>query len=387
MFFRRISSDEKRRSVVGSLLRKFGVACGFCLWIGVLFVLYKNGSTLETLSAEGKEGTTAVPVMALSVESAPSFREVRFFGVTRSLKQAVIAPLVSGRLKSRSVEVGDAVRSKEEIARIDSSEYSHLVAMKKAALSEGMAALRQGEADLERTNGLYREKVVSTQNMERQNTSVRRLRANCEVLKSQLKEAERKLKETHIRAPFDGVVTRVCSEPGEYLTPGTPVVELANRDVELQISVPETMLGSVKKGVTLKINFPMLGEKEISGKVLSVGDALGDDQKGVLFPVKIGLSQVEWLRSGMTAEAIFELPVKGRFLVPVAAVCNGDGESNSVFVVRDGVAVRVPLRPEEAIGDSVTVEGDMKEGELVVIGGHAFLSDGDIVAVRLWNGS
>ncbi len=386
MFFRKNFFDEKRRSVVASLMKKIGVACGFCLWIVGLFALYENGNALETLSAEGKEGTTSVPVMAVSVKAAPSFREVRFFGVTRSLKQAVIAPLVSGRLDSRSVEVGEAVLSGEEIARIDSSEYSHLVAMKKAALSEGMAALRQGEADLKRTSGLYQEKVVSTQNMERQSTLVRRLRANCEVLKSQLKEAERKLKETHIRAPFDGVVSRVCSEPGEYLIPGTPVVELANRDVELQISVPETMLGSVKKGERLRIHFPMLDKKEISGKVLSVGEALGDDQKGVLFPVRIGLSQVGWLRSGMTAEALFELPVKGRFLVPVVAVCNGDGERNSVFVVRDGVAIMVPVWPKEAIGDSVTLEGDIKEGDLVVIGGHAFLSDGDPVAVRLWNG-
>jgi len=51
MFFGRIFSDEKGRSVVGSLRRKFGVACGFCLWIGGLFIPYKNGNALETLSA------------------------------------------------------------------------------------------------------------------------------------------------------------------------------------------------------------------------------------------------------------------------------------------------------------------------------------------------
>ena len=92
------------------------------------------------------------------------------------------------------------------------------------------------------------------------------------------------MEETRIYAPFDGVVTRIYAEPGEYLSPGTPLVELANRSVELHVSIPESLLGSVKPGEAVAVIFPLLEHRSIEGTVVSLGDALGDDQKEPSFP-------------------------------------------------------------------------------------------------------
>lgn len=380
--------SEGVRAFVGvGVMKKAGMVCGLLLWLAGLFMLYQKGKSFEAVSAEGVEASEASPVLVFFAERAPSLRKVSFFGVTRALKQAVVGPLVSGRLEKRGVSVGEPVFSGQEIGRVDSVEYSHLVAIKKASRLEGLAMLEQGEADLRRMRGLYGDRVISSQRMEQEDTSVKVLRARCEVLKSQFAEAQRQLRETRIYAPFDGVVTRVCAEPGQFVSPGMPVMELANRSVELRISVPESVLEAMVRGSSVDVSFPMLGDRKVVGKILSVGDALGDDQKGVLFPVTVSLPQREWLRSGMTAEVDFNLPVKGDFLVPVAAICNGDGESDFLFVIRNGVAVKIAVSTGEALGDSVTVDGDLEEREPVVIGGHSFLSDGDAVEVRSWNGS
>ena len=361
--------------------------CGFFLWMGVLFLLYQKGNSLGELSAEEREASPVCPVLVTPVDEAPKHREIRFFGVTRSTKQAVISPLVGGKLQSRRVSVGDFVRAGEEIARIDSREYAHVVAMKEAFLNESKAKLRQGESNLKRMKGLYGDQVVSPQQMEQEETSFQVLQARCKALQSELAEAMRKLEETRIYAPFDGVVTQIYGEPGEYLSPGMPLIELANRNVELRVAIPETMLGSVKKGEDIEVFFPMLGlPKGVTGKVTSLGDALGDGQKGALFPVNLELPQEDWLRSGMTAEAVFALPLKGEFLVPVAAICNGDGQGDFIFVVRQGKARRIPVFPREILEKSVVITGEVEAGEMVVVGGHTFLAAGDSVEVQPWKG-
>ncbi len=384
MFTRSLSSEK--RSFLRRLLQWALRICGLALWMGILFVLYQRGSSFETLLAEEKEPSQVFPVLAVSAEKAPSSREIRFFGVTRSVRQAIISPLVGGKLEKRLVSVGDFVHAREEIARIEPREYTHLAAMKKAFLQEAKARLRQGESNLKRMQGLYKDQVVSPQQMEQEETSFQVLQAQCHALESELAEARRKLEETRIYAPFDGVVTRIYAEPGEYLSPGTPLVELANRSVELHVSIPESLLGSVKPGEAVGVIFPLLEHRSIEGTVVSLGDALGDDQKGALFPVSIRLPQEVWLRSGMTAEAVFTSPLEGDFLVPVTAICNGDGKEDSLFVVRQGIARKIPVLPREILGDSVAISGALEEGEMVVVGGHAFLGDGDSVEVRSWKG-
>jgi len=95
---------------------------GFLFWLGVLFLLYQKGNSLEVLPVEERSVPPVCTVLVASVDVAPEHREIRFFGVTRSTQQAVISPLVGGKLQSRSVSVGDFVRAGEEIARMDSRE-------------------------------------------------------------------------------------------------------------------------------------------------------------------------------------------------------------------------------------------------------------------------
>jgi RND family efflux transporter MFP subunit len=175
----------------------------------MLFLFYQKGNSLEVLSAEERPVSPVCTVLVASVNAAPEHREIRFFGVTRSMQQAVISPLVRGKLQSRSVSVGDFVRAGEEIAWMDSREYAHLAAIKKAFLDESREKLRQGERNLERMKGLYRDQVISPQEMEQEETSFQVLQAHGEALESELAEAMRKLAETRIGASFDIVLLDV----------------------------------------------------------------------------------------------------------------------------------------------------------------------------------
>jgi hypothetical protein len=54
-----------------------------------------------------------------------------------------------------------------------------------------------------------------------------------------------------------------------------------------------------------------------------------------------------------------------------------------VFVIDDGVARRVAVRPGQLVGDRLTVEASgLGEGASVAVVGHTALVDGDKVEVR-----
>ena len=69
------------------------------------------------------------------------------------------------------------------------------------------------------------------------------------------------MEQTTITAPLDGRVTLRNSEPGEVITPGFPILRLADlSEVHLRVFVPEPRVGLVKLGQDAEVvtdTYPM----------------------------------------------------------------------------------------------------------------------------------
>jgi len=227
---------------------------------------------------------------------------------------------------------------------------------------------------------------------------------------ARLRESERLLAETGLRAPFDGTVTRVHYEPGEFAAAGQPVITLSgDGDVELEVEVPESVVGRIRVGDPATISMPVLGGLSVPGRITSVG--LTAAGSGRLFPVVATLEPEEsfgrrasgragspspvagegrgegfWRRdmprTGVTAELVLRLTSDDMLAVPVEAVVNPGGRHPSVFRVADGDVVdKVPVDVESLLGDRVAVRGDLDAGQRVVVGGQRGLLDGERVEV------
>ena len=107
-----------------------------------------------------------------------------------------------------------------------------------------------------------------------------------------------------------------------------------------------------------------------------------DATGGALYGVEISLSPVADapdLRAGLTASVEVEVRrVDGEVVVPTSALLRrGDGEV--VHVVRDGVAVEVPVTVTAMGDEDAAVDGALEAGEPVVTIGVERISDGDPV--------
>lgn len=329
-------------------------------------------------------GRPAKTVEVAIVESAVENRQLRFSGVTRAVQRARLSFALGGRLVDRPAVAGSVVRQGEVLARLDSRELANAVARAKGSLAELVARRGQSERDLERAERLAAAKAATGEEVEQSRAGVEALLAAEAAARAQLKETERLLDETVLRAPFAGTVTETLYEPGEFAVVGRPVVVLSgDGDIELSVEVPESVMPHVQTQDAVRVDLPVLGQ-QVPGTVKSVArTAMG---AGRLFPVLVDIPATSGLAAGSTAELILELSTDDAMTVPVEAVVNPGGHQPSIFRLADAgtpsSVEKLKVEVGSLLGERVIVHGPLRVGDRVVVGGQRGLLDGESVEVR-----
>lgn len=190
-------------------------------------------------------------------------------------------------------------------------------------IAAARAAVATAQAELDKLNGDERTGTVAVSE-----AAVQEAEANLAQLKAgptpaQIAEAEAEvqraqaavqaeqvaLEEMELRAPFAGVVAAVDAKLGEYVQPGTAIVQIGD-PTEWQIETTDlTELGIVKvrEGAKATITFDALPDLEMPGTVTRIR-ALGENRQGdITYRVIIKPDQQNApLRWNMTASVAIE---------------------------------------------------------------------------------
>lgn len=134
-------------------------------------------------------------------------------------------------------------------------------------------------------------------------------------MKNRKDDADVRLNWCLIRSPIQGTVLSRYHEPGEWVTPGTKLLTLANiRDIWAYIYVPQPEVSRLKPGMKLKAFLPELNNREFEGTILKINEEAEFTPKNVqtraertrlVFGVKVsflGSNDEEILKPGMTIE-------------------------------------------------------------------------------------
>jgi HlyD family secretion protein len=134
-------------------------------------------------------------------------------------------------------------------------------------------------------------------------------------VKNHKEDSDVKMSWCTIQSPIDAVVLSRYHEPGEWVTPGTKILTLANiKDIWAFIYVPQPEVSRLQPGMKLKGYLPELNNREFEGTVLKINDEAEFTPKNVqtraertrlVFGVKVsflGSNNEEILKPGMTIE-------------------------------------------------------------------------------------
>lgn len=134
-------------------------------------------------------------------------------------------------------------------------------------------------------------------------------------MKNKKEDADVRLNWCSIKSPIEGTVLSRYHEPGEWVTPGTRLLTLANiRDIWAYIYVPQPEVAKLKPGQKLTGILPELGNREFTGTILKINSEAEFTPKNVqtrsererlVYGVKVsfhGSNEEEILKPGMTIE-------------------------------------------------------------------------------------
>jgi multidrug efflux system membrane fusion protein len=346
--------------------------------LAIVAVVLLSGCGRESVAEDSHGDRRSVRVAA--VELREGSRELRMSGITRATRRATLAFLVSGTLVERAADLGSRVSKGEEVARLYNPSLEPAVAAGQARIRELDARLDQLERDLQRATDLRQRGLISQEDLERVSTDLSATRAARDLAKADLAEARNRLHQSRLVAPFDGSVTDVRFEIGEYVAAGQPVIQLSALDqLEVELSIPETLIDRFEAGREVELDLTFLPGRKVKGRVVRTGDSGG--QAGGLFPVEIALEPTPGIRPGLTVELVLPLPSTPSRFVPLAAILDPGTGRPRVFRIVDGRVQPVFVTVGQLYGDTVEVSGDLGEGDLVAVTGLSSLTPGQAVEI------
>jgi HlyD family secretion protein len=139
-------------------------------------------------------------------------------------------------------------------------------------------------------------------------------------------------------------------------------------------------------GQTAEVLLDAFPDQTFTGEVVEVAiEAQTSGTGGVAYPVRIRMRDLpaDGPRVGMTASAeITTRTVRSDLTVPSRAIVRRGG-GQAVFVVRDGVAVLVPVEVD-ALGEerAAVASSELRGNDQVIVTGYEDLNDGDTVTIE-----
>jgi RND family efflux transporter MFP subunit len=303
-----------------------------------------------------------------------------------------------GKVTARSIELGQAVRAGQVLARIDAADYQ--LALQAAAEQQRAAEVdaTQAASDAARFKRLLTDGSVGAADAERQQARADAAAARLAQAQRQAELARNRAGYAVLTAPFDGIVTALRFETGQMVGEGQPVLSLARPgELELQADVPEALASGLKdwqasatighkpKPIALKLR-ELAPSAAAGSRTFRARYALGPLPADT--PWRMGMTaELRLLQRGHTPSA--DLPVSALLAtgIPAAAAsasAASSGQPAAVWLVdtKTGALQRSAVQLLSQSTDHVRVAG-LPDGALVVsVGAQKLIAGLKVQAVQ-----
>lgn len=311
------------------------------------------------------QGSPQQAVVAVAVKSSVINDRLSAIGTGRANRSVTVNPFDSGRLTEIAVVSGSVVQAGTVIARLDSE-------AEEIALDRARFALSDAQVKLDRINALRSSNTASAVQQADAELALENARLA-------LRDAELTLERRSIVAPIAGIVGIIPVSVGNNVTTSTEIATIDDRSrIVVDFWVPERYAGAVVVGEPLAAVPIARPSEAFEGSVSAVDNRIDEASRTLRVQAELE-NPGDTLRAGMSFQVTMRFPGDRYPSVdPLAIQWGSDGAF--VWVVREGKAERTPVRIVQRNTESVLVEAELVEGELVVTEGvHAVREGGDVL--------
>ena len=376
-------------------------------------------SKTESAQARGRDAA-AKPVTLETVKEETVKRAVDLVGTLAAVDQVTISSEADGKVSRILADLGDRVKAGQPLILVDREKQQYNFDQQRATLEKSLAQLgapdpqhlpeaektpdvQKAAADLaqarqahDRASQLFKRTLIPQQTLDDAATTLqskqasydlslqnaKNLRASIQASEASMKLADRQLRDTEIRAPFDGYVEKRLVNLGELVKTQMPVMAIVRVDpLKVIAEIPEKMAPWIKDGQRVQLHVDAYPDRPFTGKVSRISPAVNTATRAFPFEALVP-NQDAVLKPGTFARVHIESDKTDTVLtLPYSAMQYRYGV-NRVFVVDgDKLSVR-ELKVGDRLGERIEILGGVKSGERVAVTDVDKLADGQKVTTK-----
>ena len=309
-----------------------------------------------------------VPVVAAQVRSVGVGFELD--GVIQPVKQSTVSAQAGGRIATLVVQAGDQVRAGQVLATIDDREAQTGVQRSQAEVAQAQAALRNAQANFERTRDLQSKGFVSAAALDSADSQLKGASAGRDQAGAGARQAALAQGFTRVTAPFDGWVLQTHAEAGDLAVPGKPLLTLyAPRPIRAVVQVPVSRASQALAANQVEVLVPSQSGtthwiRPVSRARVPTADPVSQT---IEWRLELPADAAQTLLPGQQVRVRFAAGQTQRMVVPISAVLRR-GELTAVYVASPPGFVLKAVRLGADFGaDGVEVVVGLKAGDPVAL--------------------
>ena len=260
-----------------------------------------NAKSAQSAAAGMRNRAVPVSVAPVVARDVPVYLDG--LGNVNALNTVTVKTRIDGQLLRFDFQEGQIVNAGQEIAVIDPAPSEAQLAQAEANRFKDEATLQNAQHDLERYADLYKAGVVSQQQYNTQQSSVRVSEGSVKADDAQIQQAKLNVQYCHIKAPITGRVGIRFVDPGNMVHASDQnglVVITQMQPIAVLFTLPEDQLAPVTQHMAGGLAVQALSRDNstllATGRLLTIDNqidpntgtfrckAIFDNRNGALFP-------------------------------------------------------------------------------------------------------
>ncbi len=370
-------------------------------------------SKTETAQARGRD-TSSKAVKVDIVREETVKRAVELVGTLAAVDFVTISSEADGQVSRILADLGDRVKAGQALIQVDREKQQYNFDQQRASLEKALAQLgasdpqhlpepentpdvQKAGADLaqarqayDRADQLFKRTLIPQQTLDDAATALqskqasyalslqnaKNLRASIQASEASMKLADRQLRDTEIRAPFDGYVEKRLVNLGELVKSQMPVMSVVRVDpLKVVAEIPEKMAPWIKDGQPVQLLVDAYPDRTFVGKVSRISPAVNTATRAFSFEALVPNTDAV-LKPGTFARVHIESGKTDIVLTLPYSTMQYRYGVNRVFIVDgDRLAAR-ELKVGDRLGDRIEIISGVKAGDRVAATDVDKLADG-----------
>lgn len=313
----------------------------------------------------------ARPTKLLTIQTTTEPELIRLPAVIEAADHSTLTFQVPGLLSQMTLVEGDPVTKGDILGKLDQRDFRNSV-------SSAEAAFTQADGEYQRAARLLESDAIAESVVEQR-------QAQRQTARAMLDSARKRLEDTELRAPFDGIIADVHVEQFEAISPQQPIVTVqTSQAADVVVQVPASIVINADTVTPTDIELELDAAPDILIPVTLKESVARADPGTQTYEVRFSLSPPDGLLilPGMTGILSAQIPVQSKgpnldVAVPISAVLSEAGQTyvwivntNEMVVNRRDVSVRT------GNGVDLIVESGLEAGDTIVGAGGQYLFEG-----------